>query len=239
MIPARFNGPPGSANGGYTCGVLASLLGADVAQVSLRTPPPVGRPLAVTHEDGRVELHDGGTLVAEGEPSELLLDVPDPVDPDTAEAASAAGREAWTASHPFPTCVVCGPERAPGDGYRIFPGPVAGREGVFAAPWTPDESLAGDDGHVRPECLWGALDCPTSAPVANFGEGPPVVLARLTARIGCAVRVGERHALVSWPLGIDGRKRHWRLRPVRRQRAAPLRVPGALDRAPRPPGGVS
>jgi hypothetical protein len=208
VIPARFNGPPGSANGGYTCGVLASLLGADVAQVSLRTPPPVGRPLAVSHGEGLVELHDGGTLVAEGEPSELLLDVPDPVDPDTAEAASAAGRESWTASHPFPTCVVCGPERAPGDGYRIFPGPVAGRDGVFAAPWTPHESLAGDDGNVRPECLWGALDCPTSAPVANFGEGPPVVLARLTARIGCAVRVGERHSLVSWRLGLDGRKRH-------------------------------
>ena len=209
MIPARFNGPPGSANGGYTCGVLASLLGADVAQVSLRTPPPIGRPLAVSHEDGRVELHDDdGTLVAEGEASELLLDVPDPVDPETAAAASAAGLETWAAAHPFPTCVICGPERAAGDGYRIFPGAVEGREGVYAAPWTPDESLAGEDGHVRPECLWGALDCPTSAPVANFGEGPPVVLARLTARIGCAVRVGERHSLVSWPLEIDGRKRH-------------------------------
>ena len=74
--------------------------------------------------------------------------------------------------HPFPTCVVCGPDRDPGDGYRIFPGRLAG-DGLFAADWTPDPSLADDVGHVRPECLWGALDCPTSAPVANFGEGPP------------------------------------------------------------------
>jgi hypothetical protein len=35
-----------------------------------------------------------------------------------------------------------------------------------------------------------------------------MVLARLTARIACPVVVGEQHALVSWPLAIDGRKRH-------------------------------
>ncbi|HEU0024859.1 MAG TPA: hotdog fold domain-containing protein [Thermoleophilaceae bacterium] len=208
VIPARFNGPPASANGGYTCGVVASLLGADVAQVSLRAPPPVGQPLSVTHEDGRVELHDGATIVAEGEPSELLLDVPDPVHPDDAEAASEAGLERWSAAHPFPTCVVCGPKRAPGDGYRIFPGPLPGSGGMFASQWTPDPSLAGDDGLVRPECVWGALDCPTSAPVVDFGAGPPSVLARLTARLGCPVRVGDRHSLVSWPLEADGRKRH-------------------------------
>ena len=207
VIPARFNGPPASANGGYTCGVVASLLGADVARVSLRTPPPIGQPLSVTRGEGRVELHDGGTLVAEGEGSELLLGVPDAVHPDQAESASRAGREQWTAEHPFPGCVVCGPDRDPGDGYRIFPGPLAGEPGLFAAEWTPDASLADDVGHVRPECLWGALDCPTSAPVANYGEGPPMVLARLTARLGCAVRVGERHSLVSWPLDVDGRKR--------------------------------
>jgi hypothetical protein len=35
-----------------------------------------------------------------------------------------------------------------------------------------------------------------------------MVLARLTARLGCAVRVGERHSLVAWSLEVDGRKRH-------------------------------
>jgi hypothetical protein len=81
-------------------------------------------------------------------------------------------------------------------------------DGLFAADWTPDESVGDGAGHVRPECVWAALDCPTSAPVANFGDGPPVVLARLTARLACPVRVGEAHALVSWPLEVDGRKRH-------------------------------
>jgi hypothetical protein len=205
-IPGRFNGPAQSANGGYTCGRVAAFLDAEVASVSLRTPPPLERPLDVIVGDGRVELRDGEELVAEGEPDELLLDTPDAVEPERAAAASEAGREHWTGVHPFPGCVVCGPDRAPGDGMRVFPGEMA--DGLFAAEWTPDESLSNAEGRVRPECVWAALDCPTSAPVANFGQGPPVVLARLTARLGCPVNVGESHALVSWPLGRDGRKRH-------------------------------
>ena len=205
-IPGRFNGPAQSANGGYTCGRVAAFLDAEVASVSLRTPPPLERPLDVIVDDGRVELRDGDELVAEGEPDELLLDTPDAVEPERAAAASEAGREQWTGVHPFPGCVVCGPDREPGDGMRVFPGELA--DGLFAAEWTPDESLSDAEGRVRPECVWAALDCPTSAPVANFGQGPPVVLARLTARLGCPVNVGESHALVSWPLGRDGRKRH-------------------------------
>lgn len=205
-IPGRFNGPAQSANGGYTCGRVAAFLDAEVASVSLRTPPPLERPLDVIVGDGRVELRDGDELVAEGEPDELLLDTPDAVEPERAAAASEAGREHWTGVHPFPGCVVCGPDREPGDGMRVFPGELA--DGLFAAEWTPDESLSDAEGRVRPECVWAALDCPTSAPVANFGQGPPVVLARLTARLGCPVNVGESHALVSWPLGRDGRKRH-------------------------------
>ena len=61
--------------------------------------------------------------------------------------------------------------------------PGALGDGRFAADWTPDASLADDGGAVRPECVWAALDCPTSAPVANWGEGPPMVLARLAASI--------------------------------------------------------
>jgi len=205
-IPERFNGPPGSANGGYTCGLVAGLLGAEVASVSLRSPPPLGRPLDAVAADGAVELRDGETLVAEGRTDELLMDVPAPVSPAGAAAASRAGRETWCAKHPFPTCVVCGPERRPGDGLRVYPGALG--DGLFAADWTPDETVGDGAGHVRPECVWAALDCPTSAPVANFGQGPPVVLAQLTARLACPVRVGEAHALVSWPLEVDGRKRH-------------------------------
>ena len=133
-------------------------------------------------ENGRVELRNAGTVVAEGEADELLLDVPDAVEPERAAAASEAGREHWSTVHPFPGCLVCGPAREPGDGMRIFPGELG--DGVFAAEWTPGEWLSDGEGRVRPEFVWAALDCPTSAPVANFGAGPAMVLARLTARLG-------------------------------------------------------
>jgi hypothetical protein len=205
-IDPRFNGPPGSANGGYTCGLVAGLLETDEASVSLRLPPPVGKPLEVVRDGERVELREGDAVVAEGTPAMLLMEVPAAVSPEEAAAASEAGRAHWCDHHPFPSCFVCGPDRAAADGLRVFPGEL--RDGVFAAAWTPDASLDDGTGHATPECVWAALDCPTSAPVANFATGPPMVLARLTARLGASVRIGEPHAILSWPLAVDGRKRH-------------------------------
>jgi hypothetical protein len=202
-IPAWFNGPPGSGNGGYTCGRVAQLVGAEVVEVSLRRPPPLDTPLEVVREGERVEVRDGDALVAEGGPSELLVDVPDPVQPSEIEAVREEGLAQWAEGHPFPTCVVCGPARE--DGFRIYPSELPGRDGMFGATWTPPDA---NDGSVPPELVWAALDCPTSAPVANFGEGPAMVLASLTARLGCPVRAGEPHTILSWPLGEDGRK-HW------------------------------
>jgi hypothetical protein len=202
-IPGHFNGPPGSANGGYTCGRVAQLVGGEVVEVSLRVPPPLERELEVVRDGERVELRDGDTLVAEGGPSELLLDVPEAVPLDEIAEASRTGSDEWSANHPFPTCVVCGPGRE--DGLRIFPAALPRRERLFGACWTPDASTG--NGSVRPELVWAALDCPTSAPGANWGEGPPIVLASLTARTGCPVRVGEPHTILAWGLEVDGRKR--------------------------------
>jgi hypothetical protein len=197
-IPARFNGPRQSANGGYTCGLVAGLLGAGSAEVTLRSPPPLERELSAERDGDGVRVSDGETLIAEGRPLELELDPPAPVDVDAAAEASRTGERLWGANHPFPTCVVCGPEREPGDGFRVFPGELG--EGVFAAVWTPAGASA--------EETWAALDCPTSAPVANFGAGPPVVLARLAVRRDAATRPGRPHVILSWPIEIDGRKRH-------------------------------
>jgi hypothetical protein len=35
-----------------------------------------------------------------------------------------------------------------------------------------------------------------------------MVLASLTARLAAPVNVGEPHTIVSWPIEVDGRKRH-------------------------------
>lgn len=207
LVPSRFNGPPDSANGGYTCGLVACELAGSGAEVTLRAPPPLETEMAVETRDGTVRVRAGDTVVAEGREAAVDVgDPPPPVGPAEAAAAVAAGTDRWTARHPFPTCVVCGPDRSEGDGMRIFPGPLDGGR-RFAATWTPDASVADSDGVVRPECVWAALDCPTSAPVANFGEGPPVVLGRLAATLEAPVRTGETYALLSWELGRDGRKR--------------------------------
>lgn len=204
-IPARFNGPPGSANGGYTCGLVAALLDHQPCEVSLRAPPPLERELSVEHVTEGLIVRDGETMVAQARRGVLDLEPGETVGITDAEQASAAGRERWTKAHPFPTCVVCGPDREPGDGFEIFPGPLG--DGRFAATWTPHSSMVAGDATVGPEYVWAALDCPSSAPLANWGLGAPIVLARLTASIDAPVIAGAPHAIVSWEIARDGRKR--------------------------------
>ena len=105
-------------------------------------------------------------------------------------------------AHPFPTCFVCGPERA--DGLRLFAGPVPGTE-IVAASWIPDADLAGPDGHVYPEFVWAALDCPGAFAVVDLGR-QPVVLGRLEGRQVTPVTARHTYVVLGWPLGRDGRK---------------------------------
>ena len=59
---------------------------------------------------------------------------------------------------------------------------------------------------MRPEYVWAALDCPTFAPVVDFWSAV-ALLAELHARIDAPVTAGAPHAIVAWPLTVDGRKR--------------------------------
>jgi hypothetical protein len=191
VIASRFCGPADSANGGYTCGLLAGLLGAPSADVILRRPPPLERELRF---DGRA-LRDGQELVAEAEPTELDLEPPEPVRHGDAEEASR--RYPGFRRHAFPTCFVCGPARSDGDGLRIFAGPVEGRD-VVAAPWRAPEG-------VGEELVWAALDCPGAIAV-GFPERGETLLGRLVGRVEGTPRPGERCVVVGWPLGEEGRK---------------------------------
>ena len=204
-IPRRFNGPPDFGHGGYSCGVVAALVEAPSASVSLRRPVPLDTPLAVRGgDDGLVTVVDGEEVVAEGAPAELELDVPEPVAVEAARAAR--GRNPWLQRHPFPTCFGCGSERDRAEAIATLLGPVAGREGVMADTWTPQAEFADEDGAVTRLFAWAALDCPTGA-AAVKPESGPLVLARLTARPGPAAAVaGEEHVVMAWLLGREGRK---------------------------------
>jgi hypothetical protein len=204
VIPARFNGTPEGGNGGYTCGRIAAYLDGS-AEIDLRRPPPLERPLEVRGADEGIVVLDGEEVVAEARETELEAAPPEPV--TLAEAEAASRRCPWLEHHVFPTCFVCGPERAPGDGLRIFPGPVAGSE-VWAAHWTPASEFADRDGAVRDEFVWAALDCPSAGPVGAEADGGPMVLARFGVRRIGAVQTEEPCVIVSWPIGIEGRKRY-------------------------------
>jgi hypothetical protein len=202
VFKRRFHGPPESGNGGYVSGVIASLLGG-AAEITLRRPVPLDTPLEVhRRDDGIVAILEGETLIAQGAPSTVDIDVPEPVSLARAEAASRAF--AGLQNHVFPSCFVCGPQRPEGEGLRIFPGPIDGRD-VVAAPWTAHPSLAGDEGQVQPEFLWSALDC-TGGWAFHARSTTPLVLGRMTAKLIRPVQAGERLVVIGWPIGSEGRK---------------------------------
>jgi acyl-CoA thioesterase FadM len=203
----RFRGPPGAANGGYACGTLAARLDG-AAEVTLRRPVPLERPLLLRDGDGVLLLEDEGQLCAEARVSTTPVGQSVPRPPTLPEAHAAAGRAAYYDAPVFPGCFGCGPGRAPGDGLRIFPGPVPGRE-VLAAPWSPDPSVGGPDGLVPEEVVWAALDCPGGVAVAEALATPAdgaALLGRMTARLDGPVRIGTAHRVVAWLLERDGRK---------------------------------
>lgn len=100
FIPRRFCGPPDSANGGYVCGLMAGFVGG-TAEVRLRKPPPLERPLAIIRTGGKkVCLMDGETLVAEAAPAVLELETPPP--PSYTEALEAMRHYVSEDEHFFP-----------------------------------------------------------------------------------------------------------------------------------------
>lgn len=222
LVPGRFNGPAASGNGGWVAGTLAGLLdpGHDHSsawppvRVTLRRPPPLDTPVPVA--DG-VAADDEGVIAT----AEVLSADDDPgagLEPveevRAAEAEQARASYPGLRQHPFPTCFACGPERAEGDGLRIFPGRVdddsAGRVRV-ASTWTPHESHAEDwhayvDDHRRASLAvtWAALDC--IGGWAGDLEERPMVLGRITARVDTLPVVGEPHVVVGGARGTEGRK---------------------------------
>jgi hypothetical protein len=205
IIDHRFRGFSDVALGGYVGGLLAAQLGRP-AQVSLRAAVPMGRPLATQQPTPeRIVLMEGGVRLAEAETAGLQLEVPDAVSLAEAEKASAAYPGFF--AHPVPECFCCGPDREPGDGLRIFPGPLADR-GVVAAPWVPDPSLTDGEGHVLPQFVWAALDCPQlwSLMVSSPPDSDErAVTAAMAVRQGTAVKGGEPHVVMAWPAGREGR----------------------------------
>lgn len=203
VVEPRFCGPPGSGNGGYVAGRLLQEIGA-AAEVTLRRPVPLGRRLTIDRRrEGGVTLRDGDVELATAVASEV--DVGKAPAVSTGEAAAAAARFPRFDDHPLPGCFACGVERAHGDGLRIFPGPVSGRESVWAAPWRPAHDLGDSDGVIAAPFLAAALDCAGAFAVNEPPRGL-ALLGRIAVALVATVHAGEDLVVVAWPLGREGRK---------------------------------
>lgn len=198
IIAARFNGPPGTGNGGYTCGLVAQrhapAASGQVRQVTLRVPPPLDTPLQVSpREAGGVLVHAGSRLVAEAQPV-ALPDGP-PVPPvSAAEAEAAAAAYQGFVHHPFPSCYVCGPRRAADDGLKIFPGTVP--DGRTAAPWLVPDGCS-------EVTVWAALDCPGGWAV--LVPDRTCVLGRMAAQVYAVPPPGTSCVVVGAVESTEGR----------------------------------
>ena len=204
VIAKRFCGPPDSGNGGYSSGLIANALSQD-AECTLRKPIPIERELLIEARPDGAVLLDNREVVIECRAAKVELHPHSP--PSLTEAQEAASNSPAMHDHPFPTCFTCGPKRMPGDGLRIFPGRILGRNDLWAAPWTPDASLANSSREVKPEFVWAAMDCPTGF-AGGFPWAGTLVTGRLAVTHVSAVKAEKPHVIVSWPLGWDGRKSH-------------------------------
>lgn len=198
IIDSRYHGPPESGNGGYVAGRLAARLrpapGARAGvEVTLRAPVPLETPLRLAPSGDALAAYAGETLVAQAAVASLAAEPVSPVGYDDAVAA-ATGYPGFV-DHPFPTCYVCGPRRAAGDGLRLFPGPLA--PGYVAAPW--EVPAAADEVTV-----WAALDCPGGWSI--IAPGRPYVLGRITARVDTVPPAGARCVVVGALDEAAGRK---------------------------------
>ncbi|MFW6869793.1 hypothetical protein ACOACQ_20590 [Nocardioides sp. CPCC 206347] len=203
-VPRRFNGPPRSGNGGWVAGALAATLpGQGIGRpvtVTLRQPPPLETPMQLTATAAGATLTHDGRPVADAIYADLTPATVAPVPVGVAAVAEAAFR--GHGQHPFRRCFVCGTDRRPGDGLRIFAGPLPAvartspEDGRVASTWSPYESNVA--------LTWAALDCPGGW--SSDLEGRPSVLGRITAEVRRLPRTSERYVIVGEQLRVDGRK---------------------------------
>ena len=202
VIDRRFCGPKHSGNGGYSAGLFAQAVEGP-ASVTLKSPPPLGEDIDLRQTSKGAEAVFDGTVIATVAPARVAIDPPEIPNDDGVTCAHDAFLSDAGGKHMIPYCFVCGDRRAEGDGMRLFTGPAPGSP-VNADFWTPPDEFADEDGFVRPEFVWAALDCPTAFALRLW---PRVsLLGRLAVEIRRRPKPGRRLIVAAWPDRSEGRK---------------------------------
>lgn len=202
-ISDKYNGPPGSGNGGYVAGVMACVVDAPCVTVRLRVPPPLQKELKVTLEGFRYLLHDGDILVAEAIADELDMNVP--FVPTIEEAVECSKRYPGFERHAFPRCYVCGPGRALHDGLRLFTGANMEKSYV-AAPFDTFPDLFDSSGYMLTEQICAALDCPGAYAISQIDEEKVLVLGQITVKVIEPILTTDQLIVAGWFLGKERKK---------------------------------
>lgn len=207
VVGRRFRGPDvggGTGNGGYFCGLVALAAGPSARAVEIRrtTGVPLERPLRVRVDEGGAVVSDDEGLVARTSAEELAVTVPAPPQLEVARRISERfleQLESGQVAHPFPECFVCGHRREPGDGLRIFAGPLDGDPGDTPGPrvaaWRPDAAYLDEAGRLRAEFVWSALDCPGGWAIAG-----PANTGTLQVEILEPVDGRQELIVMGWPM---------------------------------------
>lgn len=210
IIAAGFNGPRLSGNGGYVGGGMAGRFtekfgGDGAVEVTLLAPIPIERSLRVALEGEALTLRDGDTLLCEARSGSVAhLSPPPPlIDWDDVMRRGEVGGAPDNSE--FSRCIVCGRERAIGDGLRVL-GTAGPQAGYSLSCYVPHPNHADEHGRIRPEFVWGTLDCPGAFAVQDPDDFRPALTGRMTAQVIEPPKVGERCAVVGWKIGEEGRK---------------------------------
>jgi hypothetical protein len=199
IVPARFEGAPGRAQGGYAAGLLHD---GRPRRVWFRAAVPLDLELDVTDDDGAISVTLDDRLVLESHPVDPL---DDPVPPVAMDEAIAGRARVESAGYPdlIAACYSCGTVEGT---LRTHPGPVDGSD-VWAAPIVYPDWAATDDSVVDPTHVWAVVDCAPGYPVA-FGSGTRLAFTGwLSVHLRSAVEPGRPLVVVATADPWEGRKR--------------------------------
>ena len=210
IIEPRFNGPRLSGNGGYVGGVMAGrfseAFGGDGAvEITLRAPIPIDRALQVVRDGEALLLRDGDTLICEARAGSVAHLTPPPAPTDWADVLRRAEARRLARGQRLHLVRGVRPQarrrRWPARVRHVGPQP-----GYSLSCYLPHANHADGEGRIRPEFVWGTLDCPGAFAVQDIDDMRPALTGRMTAQVIEPPRVGERCAVVGWKIGEDGRK---------------------------------
>lgn len=204
-IPAQFNGPAASGNGGYVSGILAEAFDdTSAVKVDLKSPPLLDHAFAFDKSDdgNRATLMEGEQVICKAEVT--TLDMADmPAMPRLDQVTAAHNNPIKNVFPVLDKCFVCGTDRddptMQGGGLHVHAGPVDGREGEIACFWDLSDQWSDDEGNMLPRYIWSALDCPGYYACA---PGMPVLLGSMTTQIYKKLPAGGRAIIHGWTKNI-------------------------------------